>query len=246
MDSQNIIVHGVNMHYLSAGKGKTILFLHGAPGSSAMWEPIMSRVSSFAQCIAVDLIGMGKSDKPRIGYSIEDHDLFLSGFINALNLHYFTLVTTGWGSIVGLNYAQRNSENISRLVFIESFLRVEKNRQDLSLVFEKLKVMATSEPAKLRRIITEAFWRTIEDNPYVDPNSAVVPIIDAYSAWLEKTPIKKLLFYGGSGLLTTKLTVNWAMKSLPSLKVVDLGADATALTDAALAEKFANELKAWL
>jgi len=245
MESQSIIVHGANMHYLSSGKGKTVLFLHGAPGSSAMWEPIISRVSSFAQCIAVDLIGMGRSDKPRIDYSIEDHNLFLSGFIEALNLRYFSIVVTGWGSVVGLDYARRNPDNIARLVFIESFLRIEKNRHDLSLVFEKLKIMAQSDPTKLRRMLTDAFWRTVEDNPYVNPNSSVTAVIDAYSAWLEKTPIKKLLFYGGSGFLTTKSTVMWAMKALPNLKTVDLGIEATALTDT-MAEKFAEEMHGWL
>ncbi|MDX2164313.1 MAG: alpha/beta fold hydrolase [Gammaproteobacteria bacterium] len=245
MESQSIIVHGANMHYLSSGRGKTVLFLHGAPGSSAIWEPIISRLSSFAQCIAVDLIGMGRSDKPRIDYSIEDHNLFLSGFIEALNLRYFSLVVTGWGSVVGLDYARRNPDNIARLVFVESFLRIEKNRQDLSLVFEKLKIMAQSDPIKLRRMLTTAFWRTVEDNPYVNPNSPVSAVIDAYSAWLEKTPIKKLLFYGGSGFLTTRATVMWATKALPNLKTVDLGIDAVSLTDA-MADKFAEEMQGWL
>lgn len=54
MDSQMIIVHGKNMHYLTAGSG--ILFLHGVPGACAMWQPIMSKVSPHAECIALDLL----------------------------------------------------------------------------------------------------------------------------------------------------------------------------------------------
>jgi haloalkane dehalogenase len=246
MESHNIFVHGAHMHYVDQGKGsRTLLFLHGAPGSSAMWESIISKVSSKARCVAVDLIGMGKSDKPKLDYSIEDHNLFLAGFIREMKLDYFTLVVNGWGSIVGLDYASQHPEKISGLVLTEAYLRLEKNRQDISLVFEKLKVLAQSDPDKLKKMLTGAFWKTLEDNPYVNPESKVIAIIEKYCAWLEKTPIKKLLLYGGPGFITTKTAVNWAAKNLQNITAVDLGAGAASLSDAT-AEKFSEALLEWL
>jgi haloalkane dehalogenase len=41
------------------------LFLHGNPTSSFLWRNILSRLTDVADCVALDLIGMGRSGKPR-------------------------------------------------------------------------------------------------------------------------------------------------------------------------------------
>lgn len=244
MDTKTIIANGKEMHYLVKGSGKPILFLHSLPGTSAVWEPIILQASAYAQCIAVDLIGTGKSDKPRIDYSVEDHVFFLAGFIDALELREFTLVVTGWGSVIGLEYARLHSDRISGLVFTEAYLRIEKNFQEISLVFEKLKLLFMSDAEKLNRILTDAYRKALEDNPYVNPESKVVEIIENYSAWLQKTQIKKLLLYGGHGFLVTRSVVHWAVNNLPTITAIDLGVESTAQSDIA-AQKFSEALLSW-
>jgi haloalkane dehalogenase len=61
-DSKYIDVDGSKMHYIDVGEGDTILFLHGNPTSSYLWRNVIPHVSGQARCVAVDLIGMGKSD----------------------------------------------------------------------------------------------------------------------------------------------------------------------------------------
>jgi hypothetical protein len=94
-------------------------------------------------------------------------------------------------------------------------------------------------------MLTPAFWRTVQDNPYVNPESNVISIIESYSAWLEKTPVKKLLIHGGPGFITTKTTVNWASRTFPNLTTVDLGAGVASMSDA-MATKFSEALLNWL
>ena len=72
-ESKFIEINGSNMHYIDVGKGDTILFLHGQPTSSYLWRNIIPHLQTNARCIAPDLIGMGKSDKPDIAYTFEDH-----------------------------------------------------------------------------------------------------------------------------------------------------------------------------
>ncbi len=62
--SKFIEVHGSRMHYVEEGTGDPVLFLHGNPTSSYLWRNVIPHVSPLARCIALDLIGMGKSDKP--------------------------------------------------------------------------------------------------------------------------------------------------------------------------------------
>jgi len=90
--SNYIEVHGSRIHYVDEGSGDPILFLHGNPTSSYLWRNVIPHVASLARCIAPDLIGMGKSDKPDIEYRFFDHAEYLEGFIDEMGLRNITLV----------------------------------------------------------------------------------------------------------------------------------------------------------
>lgn len=120
--SQYVEVHGSQIHYVEEGTGDPILFLHGNPTSSYLWRNIMPYVQSHARCLAMDLIGMGKSDKPDIDYSFFDHSEYVEGFIETLGLQNLTLVIHDWGSALGFHYAMRNEANIKALAFMEAIL----------------------------------------------------------------------------------------------------------------------------
>ncbi|KAB2823009.1 MAG: alpha/beta fold hydrolase, partial [Candidatus Dadabacteria bacterium] len=82
--SNYIEVHGSRMHYVDEGAGNPVLFLHGNPTSSYLWRNIIPYVKPLARCIAPDLIGMGKSDKPDIEYRFFDHAKYVEGFIEKM------------------------------------------------------------------------------------------------------------------------------------------------------------------
>jgi haloalkane dehalogenase len=117
-----IEVLGSRMHYVDEGEGKPVLFLHGNPTSSYLWRNIIPHVSSSHRCIAPDLIGMGKSDKPDIEYRFLDHSKYLDGFIQGLGLEDLVLVIHDWGSALGFHYAMRRPDDIRGLAFMEAIL----------------------------------------------------------------------------------------------------------------------------
>jgi haloalkane dehalogenase len=121
--SHHIQVKGSKMHYVDTGEGDPILFLHGQPTSSYLWRNIIPYLKSKGRCIAPDLIGMGKSDKPNLDYTYQDHYSYLSAFIEKLELKNITLVIHDWGSGLGFHYAHLHPENIKGIVFMESILR---------------------------------------------------------------------------------------------------------------------------
>jgi len=121
-ESKYVEVLESQMHYIDEGQGDVILFIHGNPTSSYLWRNIIPYVSDDARVIAVDLIGMGKSDKPDIDYSFEDHAKYLDGFIKELELKNVTLVIHDWGSALGFNYAANNEGNIKGIAFMEALL----------------------------------------------------------------------------------------------------------------------------
>lgn len=125
-ESKFVELNGQKIHYVEKGEGQPILFLHGNPTSSYLWRNIIPYASQHGRAIALDLIGMGKSDKPDLAYRFADHVPFVDGFIDALGLKDVTLVIHDWGSALGFHYAHRHPENVSGIAFMEAVIRPMK------------------------------------------------------------------------------------------------------------------------
>ena len=112
-------VLGSRMAYVEVGSGPTVLFLHGNPTSSYLWRNVIPHVAPGARCIAPDLIGMGRSDKPAIAYRVEDQARYLEAFIAALGLESVVFVLHDWGSALGLDWARRHADRVRGLALME-------------------------------------------------------------------------------------------------------------------------------
>lgn len=121
--SKFIKIKGSKIHYIDVGKGDPILFLHGNPTSSYLWRNIIPYLQTKGRCIAPDLIGMGKSDKPNIDYTFDDHYQYLLKFIEKLKLKNITLVIHDWGSGLGFHYANTHKKNIKGIAFMEAMVK---------------------------------------------------------------------------------------------------------------------------
>ena len=123
-----IEVFDKKMSYVEIGDGeRTILFLHGNPTSSYLWRNIMPHVSNTNRCIAVDLIGMGDSDKLNNkgpgSYTFVEHRKWLDEFLKLGNGgENVVLVIHDWGSALGFDWARRNSEKVNGIVYMEALV----------------------------------------------------------------------------------------------------------------------------
>jgi pimeloyl-ACP methyl ester carboxylesterase len=116
-------INGQHLHYIDEGKGKTLLFVHGTPSWSFDFRYQIKALSKKYRCIALDHIGFGLSDKPKIyDYSTQNHALTLEKLIHYLGLQDITLLVHDFGGIIGFDYALKNPENISKIVVLNSWL----------------------------------------------------------------------------------------------------------------------------
>jgi len=123
-ESKYIDVLGSKMHYVDVGEGDPILFLHGNPTSSYLWRNIIPHLEGQGRCIAVDLIGMGKSDHPDLPYRYDDHYRYLSAFIEELGIgSNLTLVIHDWGSGLGFRWAHEHEESVKAIAFMEAMVK---------------------------------------------------------------------------------------------------------------------------
>jgi haloalkane dehalogenase len=141
--TQKIDVQGASMSYIDEGKGDPILFLHGNPTWSYLWRNVITELKSVGRCIAPDLIGMGKSDKPNIDYTFFEHYDYLKTFIRKLNLDRVTLVVHDWGAALGFRWASLHPGKIKGLVFMESMVKPYDSWNDFP---------ASNAPGQLREV----------------------------------------------------------------------------------------------
>ena len=186
--SQFVDVHGASMHYVERGKGDPILFLHGNPTSCYLWRNIIPHVAPWGRCLAPDLIGMGKSDKPDIDYRFFDHAKYIEGFIDALGLKNITLVVHDWGAALGFHYARRREGNVKGLAFMEAILGPVRGWDDMhpdfQAMFKKFREpgvgweLNVNRNFFVERVLPGAVVRTMSEDemnayrePFLDPPS---------------------------------------------------------------------------
>lgn len=125
---KTIEVNGKRMAYVEMGEGDPIVFQHGNPTSSYLWRNIMPALTAFGRCIAVDLIGMGDSDKlenaGRDSYRYVEHRDYLFAAWQQLGVtDNVTFVIHDWGSALGFDWARQHPESVRGIAYMEGIVK---------------------------------------------------------------------------------------------------------------------------
>jgi haloalkane dehalogenase len=118
-------VDGLRMAHLDEGEGAPVVFLHGEPTWSFLWRKVIPPVRDAGfRCVAPDLAGFGRSDKPvDMGfYSYDLHVSLIASLLEDLDLRGATMVVHDWGGPIGLRLAVEHAERIDRLVILDTGL----------------------------------------------------------------------------------------------------------------------------
>jgi len=124
---KHIQVLGKRMAYVEMGEGDPIVFLHGNPTSSYLWRNIMPHLRAHGRCVALDLIGMGDSDKLDDSgpdrYSFIEHRRYLDAALDALGIsENVRLVIHDWGSALGFDWANRHRDCVKGICYMEGLV----------------------------------------------------------------------------------------------------------------------------
>jgi pimeloyl-ACP methyl ester carboxylesterase len=114
---------GYRLSYLEAGPpdGPVVLLLHGLVSDGTTWQPAMESLAALKlRVIALDLLGHGESDQPRIAYSLEDFAASISAFLAALEIPDATVVGHSLGGAIAMVFAHDYADQAARLVLVAS------------------------------------------------------------------------------------------------------------------------------
>lgn len=122
----------IRVHYVDErppdGREPTevVLMLHGEPSWSFLYRHMIPPlVDAGHRCVAPDLPGFGRSDKPtpRAEYTYQRHvDWLREVVFDQIDLHDITLVAQDWGGLLGLRLVAEQPDRFRRVVVANTFL----------------------------------------------------------------------------------------------------------------------------
>jgi tRNA(adenine34) deaminase len=143
---------GLRMHYLDiASNGSehptTYLCLHGNPAWSYLYRKMIPTfIASGARIVAPDMVGFGKSDKPKADnfHSFGWHRECLLELVEYLDLRNIVLVVQDWGGILGLTLPMAADYRYKGLIVMNTTLAT--GQEPLTVGFKSWREMCSNRP----------------------------------------------------------------------------------------------------
>ncbi len=116
---------GLRLAHLDEGEGPPVVFFHGEPTWSFLWRKVIPPIRDAGfRCLAPDLAGFGRSDKPvdLDWYTYDRHTASAVSLFEELDIRDATIVVHDWGGPIGLRVATEHPERIARMVILDTGL----------------------------------------------------------------------------------------------------------------------------
>ncbi|MFN0218154.1 MAG: alpha/beta fold hydrolase [Hyphomicrobium sp.] len=157
---------GTQLYTLDWGSGPPIVFIHGWPLSSSMWEYQMVPLAEAGfRCVAYDRRGFGQSNKPYTGYDYQTLATDLAAVLEQLDLNDVTLVgfSMGGGEVAEYLARHNGAGRVTRAALVSSitpFLLQTADNPDgvAASVFEGMKAGLRKDRAAFLTDFTETFF----------------------------------------------------------------------------------------
>jgi pimeloyl-ACP methyl ester carboxylesterase len=111
-------IHGYRRAFRVAGSGPAILLIHGIGDNSTTWSTVQSKLAQRFTVIAPDLLGHGRSDKPRADYSVAAYANGMRDLLSVLDVERVTVVGHSLGGGVAMQFAYQFPQLVDRLILV--------------------------------------------------------------------------------------------------------------------------------
>ena len=119
LSPKTIQINNHTIFYTVKGEGKPLLLIHGYGAGIWVWQKQIDLLSQSCRVYALDLIGHGFSDRPKISYTPETYIHFLRDFMNGVKIERATLIGNSMGGGIAWATAILYPERIDRLILID-------------------------------------------------------------------------------------------------------------------------------
>src|SRR6202043_3957080 len=115
-------IDNVELHYMTAGHGPTVILLHGYAETSRMWRPIIPLLAERFTVIAPDLPGIGESSIPADKIDMKTSATRIHALARSLGVERARVVGHDIGLMVAYAYATQFPAETEKLVVMDAFL----------------------------------------------------------------------------------------------------------------------------
>jgi pimeloyl-ACP methyl ester carboxylesterase len=119
-ESHEVDLHGHRAVYRTAGRGPTVVLIHGMINSSRHWQAVAERLAVSHRVVAPDLIGHGDAATPRGDYSLGAHAASIRDLLTTIGIERATIVGHSLGGGVAMQFFYQFPQRTERLVLISS------------------------------------------------------------------------------------------------------------------------------
>ena len=175
-------IQGYRVHYLDEGPrdGPPVFMLHGEPTWAFLYRKMIPVLSAAGfRSIVPDLIGFGRSDKPRSRetHSYPLHVEIMTELFRGLDLANATFFGQDWGGLIGLRVVANEPERFARIVVSNTGLPdappeiAEQAYADFKQTIEQIGKIT---PAELAAEMTFPRWVALSQTIEVFPVGAFI------------------------------------------------------------------------
>lgn len=156
------------MHWVEAGSGDPIVFMHGNPTSSFLWRKVFAQFDGHGRLLAPDMIGFGQSGKPPIEYSLADHEHYLDAWFEKHALRNVTLVLQDYGGLFGVSWARRHADRVKAVALLEPVLRPIQSK-DLPEEFVKIRSLVLKQGEGEKFVLDDNLFLEACSRTFIEP-----------------------------------------------------------------------------
>jgi pimeloyl-ACP methyl ester carboxylesterase len=117
---EQIELHGHAVGFRAAGSGPLLVLLHGITSTSDAWREVMPRLAERFTVVAPDMLGHGRSAKPRGDYSLGAYAAGIRDLLAVLGFERGTVVGHSFGGGIAMQFSYLFPEYVERMALISS------------------------------------------------------------------------------------------------------------------------------
>jgi pimeloyl-ACP methyl ester carboxylesterase len=226
--SSYVPVGANRIHFLSGGDGPPLLIIHGVASKAEDSAELLPALMREHRVYAVDLLGYGKSDKPRdASYSIRMHAETIEGFLDAMQIKQADLLGVSMGGWIALDIASRHPARVRKLVLVSSAgLKFDSKLTETSFAPENIQqlreIIALQTYTPIPDFMLRDMLRVSRENSWVNRKTMKTAAASVLDGKLGLVTMPSLLVWGTSDRVVPLPVAERLQKELVHSKLVTL------------------------
>lgn len=228
-------IGGLSLFYADEGQGEPLLLIHGFPLSSDMYQPQRAALMHRFRVITPDLRGMGKSDVPTDGYSMDAYADDMLALLDNLGISQVTVAGMSMGGYIAFALLRRAPDRIKGLILIDTKASAddEEALQKRRSMIKQVRNEGSEAAADTSKMLTE---RTHQENPdlvaflrtmmMANAADGIIGALDAMINRPDSTPllsqirVPTLIIVGSDDPLTPPAVAETMQQAIPNAQLV--------------------------